>query len=64
MEEYDTYTTQEDCEANGSAEGAGDGVWEEAGSDCTNFGLQLQVVKFNINLNYNKAPFILGLFLY
>tara|TARA_A100001011_G_scaffold294449_1_gene306568 strand:+ start:348 stop:914 length:567 start_codon:yes stop_codon:yes gene_type:complete len=35
MEEYDTYTTQEACEANGSAEGAGDGVWEEAGSDCT-----------------------------
>ena len=34
-EEYDTYTDQATCEANGSGEEAADGVWEEAGSDCT-----------------------------
>jgi len=29
--EYDSYTTEADCTANGSADGAGDGVWWEAG---------------------------------
>ena len=33
--EYDNYDTQADCEANGSAEGAGDGTWYEAGSNCS-----------------------------
>ena len=28
--DYDTYTTQEDCEANGSAADAADGVWYDA----------------------------------
>ncbi len=33
--EYDTYTTQEDCEANGSAADAADGVWYDASCSAT-----------------------------